>query len=187
MIDNRKKYLVIDPENGEVVGERIKGDKVIPQRIYENWIEIYGKEATLDCEPFNMGKYVKISDIALQILPTVNLTSLETRVMLYLLQFVQWNSNLVSHKNKKPIQSTTISKQFDVDVRTIDIALRGLRKKGVLFVRTTAGSIKTFFNPCIFMRGNFIVTALKEMFVDTEFYKAWAETSTAKYNRKGDE
>jgi len=51
--------------------------------------------------------------------------------------------------------------------------MRSLRKKGILFVGKTNGHEKTFFNPYVFLKGRYILGALKEMFVDTQFYKKW--------------
>lgn len=190
--DNRKKYMVIDPENGELVGIRHEGDKVIPQRIYENWVSIYGQEqADKGCEPLNIGKYAKVSDTAMMVMRNMKFTSLEFKIMFYLMPMIHWDSNLVAYKNRKPITTATLAKAFTVNdgkenahkitEKTIDAALRGLKKKGVIFIGNTGGSVKTFFNPYVFFKGRFIAKTLKEMFADTEFYKAWAELPINKY------
>jgi len=165
---DKKQFLIVDADSGEIVRTMQQGDKIIPQHIGERLMENIGYEN----EYINLRRrYVKYFEGIAQEIAKLKFTATDILVMLYLAEHTRTGSGAILHNNNQPITKENIVKIFSLSSKTIDTVFRRLEDSGIIAVCITEKKKKYFFNPYILMRGRYVNKTLYQMFNKTYWYK----------------
>jgi hypothetical protein len=176
--DNRKiRFLLTDPETGDIRGEIFSDDKIIPAKIYDQ-IVAKGCPVTGDYRFHDIGRYSFIPDYAQGALVSLDLTLLEFNIFHLLAGKLKFNSNLCIHPNNRRVDISWLARKLDVKEETTKKAILSLQSKGILHYGGDRKNRTIFMNPYLVFRGRYINKTLEEMFKHTKFYTAYRNSLT---------
>jgi hypothetical protein len=153
--------IVID-ESGEVIDEIREGDRIIRGTsidLYNNTIELNKNDS-----------FIKIYTKCMFELSN-DISGKESILLTYLLQFVSYQTGILTHSNGVCVTRDYIAKDIKQDKRTVDRTLDGLIRKKILGKHRTGKVVCYIVNPYIFMKGNRINKTLAKLFEHSKWNK----------------
>lgn len=157
---------IVDIKTNLSIGNLNEGDKIIRAKdsSFTETIEINTKET-----------YVKLFTKTMFILAK-ELSGSEMQFIHYLLQFLRYESGLISYENGKELCNKSIALEIGKSVRWVEMTMKSLEEKQVLH-KIKIGKSKYLANPWLFMRGKRITKTLYEIFKDTKWAKLYNKRS----------
>ena len=159
----KKTIDLVVRETGEVTGSLNEGDRIIRKKSEEylkSTIEILPEAA-----------YIKTYIKPLSQLAEVS-SGPEMLLIYYLLQYLSFESGIVSHSNGRIITRSYIAQELQQSERQVDRTLDKLKEREVLKkVMGARREVTIILNPWLFMRGKRINRTLYEMFKNSRWAK----------------
>lgn len=152
-------YKIID-DDMNIIDEIREGDRIVRGKsldIYNNTVELNKNDS-----------YVKMYSKCMFELSNV-ITGKESIMLTYLLQFVSYQTGILTHSNGICVTRGFIAKDTNQDRRTVDRTLEGLVKKKVIGKYRTGKSVCYLVNPYIFMKGTRVNKTLAKLFENTKW------------------
>lgn len=167
MEETRGTAYLLDIGTFEVKDTIYPGDRILRKKSTDYLSE------TKDHLPKEL--YVKAFIRPMFKLPEV-LSGTEVQFVYYLLQFLEFESGVLSHPtNGKHLSREYISLDTGMGLSTVDRLLGKLKEEKVISHNHLGREVKYFMNPFIFMRGRRINKTLHEMFKNSPWAKLYEQ------------
>lgn len=157
--------LVIDSNNGNVLGELEPGDRIIKKSVVDRLPD------NPDRMPFTNGAWGKTYSVALNKLARLDLTAADYKTILLFLTSVRYGSGLIAYGNYKPVNITWIENELHMSHKTVCRTIERLLDFRIISKSYSGKESIYFFNPFIYSKGRYINKTLFEMFRKSEWAK----------------
>ena len=181
IVNRGSPLLTVDTETREITPLVINsGDRIVRGESIRSFMEMQDKYV-----PLNGGRdFVKIfPDIAERLFR--KLSPIESSTLYLILPFVGANHGILIHGNGEFVTRKYIVEHYGdaVSARTIDRAMHGLFRKGVLAKCYIKDKVAYIANPYIFQRGSKANATLLALFENTEWSHAKETNQPSGRNR----
>ena len=163
MLKDEVKVLTVDPKTNKPIGALYEGDKVVRKQTTDY---LQDTVVMLPDEPFVKVHTRILTDLA------KTLSGTEMTVLIYLLQFISYESGVLKHSNGKLLTKSFIMSDMDIPKSTTNKVLKSLADKLIIRATSNGKDIEYIANPYLFMRGKRINKTLYDLFKDS----TWART-----------
>ncbi len=99
------------------------------------------------------------------------LSGTESTFVNYLLQYIQYQTGILTLSNGRTLSRTYIAQETEFDVKTVDKIMNSLIKKQILGKHKTGRTVCFLVNPFIFMKGNRVNKTLVKLFENSRWAK----------------
>jgi len=149
-------------EDGEIIDEIRDGDRILRKESIESfrnlkYIEVQKNESFVKIYTkclFDMGN---------------DLNGRESSMIYYLLQFLKFDDCILVHSNGKLLTRDFIIRDLNQSESTIDRAISGLIKLGIVIKYKFLDDYGYIINPYVFLKGTKIRTDIAKLFQETKW------------------
>lgn len=149
------KRIIIDEETGEIIGELLKGDRIMRK----NSIEHLNNKEKIEMEDFvkyNSGLTAKLN--------SYKLSSAEILIFLMLAENIKYKSQIAKHKNGKMITRDDLVDMLGFTYQTVKTSISKLIKCGLIVEAKTQFGRVFIINPYVVIKGNEVDKFSAELF-----------------------